>query len=42
MVITDENVKIKDLTPRLKDLREKGFYISEELLEDISKFKKAT
>jgi len=27
---------------KARELREKGFYVSEELLEDISKFKKNT
>lgn len=27
---------------KVRELREKGFYVSEELLEDISKFKKVT
>jgi predicted nucleic acid-binding protein len=33
---------IESAHDKVKDLREKRFYISEELLEDISKFKKAT
>jgi len=27
---------------KVRELREKGFYVSEELLEDISRFKKVT
>jgi predicted nucleic acid-binding protein len=33
---------IESAHDKVEDLREKGFYISEELLEDISQFKKAT
>ncbi len=33
---------IESAHDKVKELREKGFYISEELLEDISRFKKAT
>jgi len=32
---------IENAHDKVKDLREKGFYISEELLEDIAKFKKS-
>ena len=33
---------IESAHDKVRELREKGFYVSEELLEDISKFKKVT